>query len=152
RQGEGVAAPDFVNRANAEFIDQQYERYRNDPESLEPTWRAFFAGLELAREEAGRGAGTARGAGRNTFGLVNAYRELGHLLARIDPLSDPPLSHPLLELSQFDFTEADLDQPCVAGGFRGDPPRTLRELVDALRETYCRTLGVEYTGIRDSEQ
>ena len=147
-----MAAPDFVNRENAEFIDQQYERYRNDPESLEPTWRAFFAGLELGRDDTGSGRSAARSPGRSTFGLVNAYRELGHLLARIDPLSDPPLSHPLLELSQFDFTEADLDLPCEAGGFRGEPPRTLRELVEALHETYCRTLGVEYTGIRDSEQ
>jgi len=145
-----VAAPDFVNRANAEFIDQQYERYRTDPESLEPTWRAFFAGLELAREEDRRPGG--RSAGRSTFGLVNAYRELGHLLAHIDPLSDPPLSHPLLDLAQYDFTDADLDRPCEAGGFRGDPPHTLRELVTALRETYCRKVGVEYTGIRDPQQ
>jgi 2-oxoglutarate dehydrogenase E1 component len=147
-----VAAPDFVNRANAEFIDQLYERYRNDPESLEPTWRAFFAGLEIGRDETGGAGPVASGAGRNTFGIVNAYRELGHLLAHIDPLSDPPLSHPLLELSQFDFAESELDLPCEPGGFRGDPPRTLRELIEALRATYCRTLGVEYTGIRDSQQ
>jgi 2-oxoglutarate dehydrogenase E1 component len=145
-----VAAPDFVSRANAEFIDQQYERYRTDPESLEPTWRAFFAGMELSREEDRRSGG--RPTGRGTFGLVSAYRELGHLLAHIDPLSEPPLSHPLLELAQYDFTEAELDEPCEPGGFRGDPPRTLRELVAALRATYCRTLGVEYTGIRDSQQ
>jgi len=147
-----VSAPDFVNRANAEFIDQLYEQYRRDPESLEPTWRAFFAGLDVGREEAGQDAASGARPGRGTFGLVNAYRELGHLLARIDPLSDPPLSHPLLEIAQYDFADDDLDRPTVPGGFRGDPPRTLRELVEALRATYCRTLGVEYTGIRDTEQ
>ena len=146
-----MSAPDFVNRANAEFIDQLFEQYRRDPGSLEPTWRAFFAGVDVGRDDAARDGVAAR-PGRGTFGLVNAYRELGHLLAGIDPLGDPPLSHPLLELSQFDFTEDDLDQPTVPGGFRGDPPRTLRELVTALRETYCRTLGVEYTGIRDPQQ
>jgi len=152
-----VSAPDFVNRANAEFIDQLYEQYRSDPESLEPTWRAFFAGLELGREDIEQGddggAAAGRPSGRSTFGLVNAYRELGHLLAKIDPLSDPPLSHPLLALEHFDFSEADLDLPCDPDGFRGEPPpKTLRELVGALRDTYCRTLGVEYTGIRDPEQ
>jgi len=140
-----------VNRANAEFIDQLYDQYRRDPESLEPTWRAFFAGVEVGRDQERDGAEAAP-SGRGTFGLVNAYRELGHLLAHIDPLSDPPLSHPLLELGQFGFTDADLDRPTVQGGFRGEAPKTLRELVTALRETYCRTLGVEYTGIRDPEQ
>ena len=149
-----MAAPDFVNRENAEFIDQMYEQYRSDPGSLEPTWRAFFAGLELGREsDHVDGPAAARASARSTFGLVNAYRELGHLLAKIDPLSDPALSHPLLELTHFEFSEADLDQPCDPDGFKGEPqPRTLRELVDALRDTYCRTLGVEYTGIRDPEQ
>jgi 2-oxoglutarate dehydrogenase E1 component len=147
-----VSAPDFVNRANAEFIDQQYERYRSDPASLEPTWRAFFAGLELGRDEPGA-VPAGRVTARSTFGLVNAYRELGHLLAKIDPLSDPALSHPLLELGHFDFSERDLDQSCDPDGFRGEPaPGTLRELVASLRDTYCRTLGVEYTGIRDPEQ
>ncbi|MEW6271026.1 MAG: 2-oxoglutarate dehydrogenase E1 component [Thermodesulfobacteriota bacterium] len=152
-----MSAPDFVNRANAEFIDRLYEQYRRDPEGLEPTWRAFFAGLESGRAEAAvlgaDGRPAAPSARPTTYGLVAAYRDLGHLLAHIDPLSDPPVSHPLLELEHFDFHETDLDRPVDPGGFRSDPPpATLRELVQALRETYCRTLGVEYTGIRDPEQ
>src|SRR4051794_20420287 len=90
--GRRVSAPDFVNRENAEFIDRLYEQYRSDPEPLEPTWRAFFAGLELGRDVE---PAAGRVSARSTFGLVNAYRELGHLLAKIDPLSDPALSHPL---------------------------------------------------------
>jgi len=150
-----LATPDFVNRANADFIDRLHEQYRRDPETVEPTWRAFFAGLELGREEAAApgGAVPAGNVRPKTFGLVAAYRDLGHVLAHIDPLSDPPVSHPLLEAEHFDFTEADLDRPCDPGGFRGEPsPRTLRELIAGLRETYCGTLGVEYTGIRDLEQ
>ncbi len=149
-----MSTTDFVSRANAEFIERLYEQYRSDPEALEPSWRSFFAGLELGREAmviAGEAPPTD--ARPKTFGLVAAHRDLGHLLAHIDPLGDPPLSHPLLEPEHYDFTEADLDKPCDPGGFRGDPPpRTLRELVAALRETYCGTLGVEYTGIRDAEQ
>jgi 2-oxoglutarate dehydrogenase E1 component len=151
-----LSAPDFVNRANAEFIDRLYEQYRRDPDGLEPTWRAFFAGLETGRDEGvllGADGQPAPSARPTTYGLVAAYRDLGHLLAHIDPLSDPPASHPLLAIEHFDFSEADFDRSVDPGGFRSDPaPATLRELVQALRDTYCRTLGVEYTGIRDPEQ
>lgn len=155
-----MSTPDFVNRANAEFIDQLQEQYRRDPDSVDPTWRAFFQGLELGRSEgtdtpspiaapASPGGTTPR---PRTFGLVHGYRDLGHLLADVDPLSQPPDWHPLLDLAHYSLREEDLSQPCEPGGFHGDAPATLGELVAALKETYCRTLGVEFTGIRDSEQ
>jgi 2-oxoglutarate dehydrogenase E1 component len=159
-----LSASDFVNIANAEFIERMAEVYRRDPDSLDPEWRAFFAGVELGRDglgaagalTGGDGAaeaaatGPARGLPAPT-GLVNAYRDLGHLLARIDPLSDPPASHPLLELSQHSIGEADLDRPCDPATFRGPAPATLRDLLESLRTTYCGTLGVEFTHIRDRE-
>ncbi|HEY8516049.1 MAG TPA: 2-oxoglutarate dehydrogenase E1 component [Candidatus Binatia bacterium] len=151
-----MSAPDFVNRANAEFIDRLYEQYRRAPESLEPTWRAFFAGVETGRAEAtvlGADGLPATSDRPKTYGLVAAYRDLGHLLAHIDPLSEPLGAHPLLTIDRFNFKESDLERAVDPGGFRGEPPpTTLGELVQALRETYCRTLGVEYTGIRDPEQ
>jgi len=153
-----------MNRENADFIDRLHEQYRSDPEALDPTWRAFFAGMEVAAAEVagaagGDGAGPAAAldvvAGvelPKTAGLVNAYRELGHLLAHLDPLGAPPVSHPLLALGQFGFSEADLERACEPGGFLGPSVAKLGELVAALRQTYCRTLGVEYTGIRDPQQ
>ncbi len=158
-----MSTPDFVNRANAEFIDQLHQQYRRDPDSVDPTWRAFFQGLELGRSE-GSGDATDGMLGDpppafggstprpRTFGLVHGYRDLGHLLANVDPLSDPPDWHPLLDLTHYSLREEDLSQPCEPGGLHGDAPRTLGELVSALRETYCGTMGVEFTGIRDSEQ
>ena len=152
-----MSTPDFVTRANAEFIDQLEEQYRRDPESVDPTWRAFFQGLDVGRNEGGGPPAPSSAAGGTTprprtFGLVHGYRDLGHLLADIDPLSDPPSWHPLLDLAHYSLREDDLDQPCEAGGLHGDPPSTLRDLVEALRQTYCGTMGVEFTGIRDSEQ
>ncbi|MDG2308849.1 MAG: 2-oxoglutarate dehydrogenase E1 component [Candidatus Binatia bacterium] len=159
-----MSTPDFVNRANAEFIDQLQEQYQQDPESVDPTWRAFFQGLELGRNEAGGGdpvhaptvATSPLSSGTTprprTFGLVHGYRDLGHLLANVDPLSDPPEWHPLLDLGQYSLREEDLSRPCEPGGLHGEPPATLGDLVTALKETYCGTMGVEFTGIRDSEQ
>src|SRR5207253_1781337 len=82
--------------------------------------------------------------------LIHAYRVVGHLIARLDPLSEPEDSHPLLELSEFGFTEADLDKTFDTSYFLGLSRGTLRELIAALRETYCRTIGVEYMHIQDT--
>jgi len=82
--------------------------------------------------------------------LIDAYRDLGHFLAHLDPLSEPRTSHPLLELSEFGFTDADLDRTFDTRHFLGLPRATLRELRTALRETYCRTIGVEYMHIQDT--
>ncbi len=153
RRGNGVAvaAANFLNRDNAELVEALYAQYRDDPSGLDPTWRAFFEGLELGLSGMPEGAPGAK-ALPTTFGLVAAYRELGHLLADLDPLGEPARHHPLLDIAHYSFSAADLDLPCNPGGWRGPAPRTLGELVAALRATYCGTLGVEFTGIRDPEQ
>src|SRR5262249_33595430 len=78
------------------------------------------------------------------------YRTLGPSPARLDPLSEPRASHPLLELSEFRLSEADLDRTFDTSYFAGLPRATLRELLAALRETYCRTIGVEFLHIQDT--
>ncbi len=82
--------------------------------------------------------------------LIYAYRDLGHFLARLDPLNDPRPNYPLLELSEFGLSEADLDRVFDTSPFKGPPRASLRELLAALRATYCRTIGVEYMHIQDT--
>ncbi len=85
--------------------------------------------------------------------LIDAYREVGHYLADLDPLKLSPRrqSHELLELSAFGLTEADLDRVFYNRvSVRDGGSSTLRELIAALRETYCRTIGVEFMHIRDT--
>ena len=79
---------DAIQRANAAYIEDLYARFQADPESVPQDWAIFFAGFDLAGE---RGGGTATPGGEPTggaFGLMNAYREFGHLIARLDPLGD----------------------------------------------------------------
>jgi 2-oxoglutarate dehydrogenase E1 component len=151
-----VLSADFANVANAEYIEKLFEEYRRNPDSLDPTWRAFFAGVEVGGNgAAARTVATTlafeAAARPRTDGLVSAYRDLGHLLARIDPLGEPAASHPLLEITQHSLSENDLPLPCEPGGFLGPAPATLADLVGSLRETYCGTLGVEFTHIRDRD-
>src|SRR5690242_3825898 len=86
--------------------------------------------------------------------LIDAYRFMGVRWANLDPLKrlERP-SIPALEPAFYDFTEADMDQVFHAGDlFFGFEQATLREIVQALRDTYCGTLGVEFMYISDPEQ
>ncbi len=154
---------DFSKQGNADYIEQLYEQYQRDPDSLDDTWRAYFAGFEFA---GGRGfdravpaevgaAGEQSDLQPLTIGvhnLVHSFRELGHFVAHLDPLGHNRASHPLLELSQFSMTEADLGRKVGKGGFIGTTDGTLRDLLSKLRQTYCGTIGVEYQTISDMEQ
>lgn len=85
--------------------------------------------------------------------LVNAYRVRGHLFAHVDPLGVPPSAPPELELSNFELSEADLDKQFPTVDFAGTPPTlSLRDIINRLEETYCRSIGVEFTHIEDPTQ
>jgi 2-oxoglutarate dehydrogenase E1 component len=85
--------------------------------------------------------------------LVNTYRSRGHLYANINPLRNPPEAADELSLARFGLSEADLDRPFSTGDLLGQPPTLkLREIIATLRETYCRSIGVEYTDIEEPEQ
>jgi 2-oxoglutarate dehydrogenase E1 component len=139
----------FANRSNLAAIEAAYQRWRENPASVEESWRLFFEGFELG---SGRTPLPAVSSGTQTsiVRLIDAYRDLGHFLAHLDPLSEPKTSYPLLELSEFGLNESDLDRVFDTSHFVGLPRATLRELLAALRETYCRTIGVEYMHIQDT--
>ena len=89
------------------------------------------------------------------YQLLNAYRVRGHLFAALDPLGQPEESRepaPELDLENFGLREADLDVvfPAVGIGGLGDTA-TLRQIITHLEETYCRSIGVEFTQIEDPE-
>ncbi|XCB30696.1 multifunctional oxoglutarate decarboxylase/oxoglutarate dehydrogenase thiamine pyrophosphate-binding subunit/dihydrolipoyllysine-residue succinyltransferase subunit [Arcanobacterium hippocoleae] len=84
--------------------------------------------------------------------LIHAYRSRGHLIADVDPLSFHVRRHPDLELKSYGLTLWDLDRTFPTGGFAGTTHATLREILSQLRESYCRTVGIEYMHIQDPIQ
>jgi len=84
--------------------------------------------------------------------LIHAYRVRGHLMADTDPLSHRSRSHPDLDIVNHGLTLWDLDREFPTGGFAGAPVMKLREILGVLRDSYCRTVGVEYMHIQDPEQ
>lgn len=181
---------DHVSRANPDYVEEQYRRYRVDPRSVDEGWALFFAGFEMAlggnghgpdggHEPGAEGPRDAHGpengyrsngslaavpmrvdsaTGRaaepvlGVFGLVHAYRELGHLVAHLNPLAPKPGGHPLLEPSEFGFSDSDMERVIECADFRGCATATLGELIARLQATYCQTFGVEFFHIQDREQ
>ncbi|GAA3630485.1 multifunctional oxoglutarate decarboxylase/oxoglutarate dehydrogenase thiamine pyrophosphate-binding subunit/dihydrolipoyllysine-residue succinyltransferase subunit [Microbacterium awajiense] len=83
--------------------------------------------------------------------LINAFRVRGHLMADIDPLEYVQRTHPDLEIEEHGLTFWDLDREFVTGGFGGKRTMKLRDILGVLRDSYCRTIGLEYMHIQDPE-
>ena len=84
--------------------------------------------------------------------LINAYRVRGHLMADIDPLEYVQRSHPDLDILTHHLSLWDLDREFKTGGFGGKSKMLFRDIYKILRDSYCRTVGVEYMHIQDPEQ
>ncbi|MRR35894.1 2-oxoglutarate dehydrogenase E1 component, partial [bacterium] len=131
--------------ADPEFIESLYLRWCDDPAAVSSQWQAFFSGYELGREMPGVEVVSSALAAKQSAvdSLIYRYRDLGHLLACTDPLSHCKLEHPVLALAHYDLDEKDLDRTFHPRRFM-KKEATLREILDTLRETYCRSVGVEF--------
>jgi len=84
--------------------------------------------------------------------LIHAYRVRGHLMADTNPLEFELRRHPDLDVGSHGLTLWDLDREFPTGGFGGEPLMRLRDILGVLRDSYCRTVGIEYMHIQDPEQ
>src|SRR5436190_21287970 len=127
--------PRFATRWNLDAIEAAYQRWREDPASVDDSWRFFFEGFELGADPSHplATAGSDAAAQAAVIRLIQAYRDLGHFLARLDPLSEQRQTHPQLELAAFGLDESQLDHIYHAGNFLGLPPGRLRDIIPAPR-------------------
>jgi multifunctional 2-oxoglutarate metabolism enzyme len=84
--------------------------------------------------------------------LIHAYRVRGHLMADTNPLETEQRKHADLDIIKHGLTLWDLEREFATGGFSGKPIRRLREILGVLRDSYCRTVGIEYMHIQDPEE
>jgi len=157
--------------ANSPWLEALYEQYLKDPDSVDPTWREYFAGLpqvadqvqdiahsavrkqffNITRSSAHR-ASSGPGVSSTTelkqiyvTQLINAYRVRGHQLASVDPLgrqSAVPVRE--VELHENGLSEADLDTVFATPALHGIDRASLRDIIDHLERCYCSEIGYEY--------
>src|SRR5436305_1202701 len=145
-------------RANLDLIDQNYQRWQEDPGSVDPSWAAFFEGFELGNLPQRNGAAVAapRAATRESplqtriDGLVYAYRTLGHTIARVNPLAEKRPENPLLSLRELGFSEKDLDLQVSSKFFLDNRRMTLREMIALLEQIYADSIGAEFMHIQNT--
>ncbi|HSQ83912.1 MAG TPA: 2-oxoglutarate dehydrogenase E1 component, partial [Desulfobacterales bacterium] len=139
-----------------DYIDSKYEQWKADPKSVSHDWRFFFEGFEMGHD-IGRETETVYDEKQllkqsRVDALISRYREVGHLLACLDPLTSCPTDHPLLNLSTFDLTQKDLDAKFFAKGLIEKNHAPLKDIINTLKETYCRSIGVEFMHLQDPEE
>lgn len=158
----------FLNAAHTEFFSDLYEQYLATPDSVEPSWRAFFQGFDFGSSPYGEDfanefaqyANTQVSTGQATdkiqkeFGVLNlieAYRTRGHLFTKTNPVRDRRIYTPDLNIQQFGLSEADLNTTFDAAKQIGLEPTTLSNIIFKLDRVYCQSIGIEYMYIRDPE-
>src|SRR5262247_230675 len=171
----------YLFGGNAPFIEELYEKYLVNPGSVPDEWREYFDRMQVLPGSSTKDVAHApvvesfvQRAKKGEFAaprtmptehvaperlqvaallLVTAYRISGSRWATVDPLKRQPRpSQPELEPAFYDLTEADLDQMVNSGSYVGLDRVTLRTLLQALRDTYCRNVGFEYMFISDRAQ
>jgi 2-oxoglutarate dehydrogenase E1 component len=144
---------DFISQAEPQALEQLYQQYRNNPESVDQSWRLFFKGFDLATASYGEEAGSPQTQKEfEVIGLIQAYRERGHLFTKTNPVRARRVYQPDLSLSHFGLSEADLNTVFEAGTQVGLGPATLQSIVDHLDETYCHSIGIQYVMIQDVDR
>jgi 2-oxoglutarate dehydrogenase E1 component len=131
----------YLNRPNLEYIEGLYQNFRQNPESIDSEWRLFFQGVEFAQNLSAQTGLSAKEL--DVYRLINAYREYGHFEANLNPLAGGTKSFPELSLLNFNLSDSDLDTTFEIGALIGKPNATLRDILQHLRNSYCRTISVQ---------
>jgi len=154
----------FLNAAHTAYFAELYEQYLKNPDTVEPSWRAFFQGFDFGSENA---SGMVEEAMEDfscdavsenmtkefqVLKLINGYRNRGHLFTKTNPVRERRQYSPTLAIENFGLSQDDMDTQFSAGDILGIGKQTLREILKHLQSIYCDAIGVEYMYIRNPDE
>src|SRR5512138_2241495 len=144
----------YLGNSEIETIDQLYNQYIKDPDSLDSSWRSFFAGFDFARkfQSTPDAANEQLDKEFRVLNLIDSYRKRGHLFTKTNPVRSRRKYYPTLDLENYNLSDADLDTVFHAGTEIGLGNTPLKEIVSHLQQTYCQSVGAEYMFIREQEK
>ena len=149
----------FLNSAHTSFFAEMYDQYLESPDSLEPSWKAFFQGFDFGLESANITVEEKKfevpeniSKEFKVVNLIDAYRQRGHLFTITNPVRERRKYSPTLEIENFGLDKTDLNLVFSAGEVVGIGPDKLSNIIDHLQKIYCQSIGLEYMYIRDPEK
>ena len=156
----------FLNTAHTSFFSELYDKYLQNPDSVEPSWRAFFQGFDFGAESSFEDLAISNGNSNGNqipmpeslqkefqvIRLIDGYRSRGHLFTQTNPVRERRQYVPSLDIETFDLSTSDLDTVFNAGDILGIGPSTLKAIIGHLTRIYCDAIGVEYMYIRKPER
>ncbi|MFW6277261.1 MAG: thiamine pyrophosphate-dependent enzyme, partial [Prolixibacteraceae bacterium] len=140
-----------VGNQELETIEDLYQTYLENPESLDKSWQHYFAGYELARKnylQNGKAISMNMDKEFAVLNLINGYRQRGHLFTQTNPVRQRRQYSPTLDIQNFGLDENDMETKFQAGNNIGIGPAKLKDIVGHLKATYCSSIGVEYVYMR----
>src|SRR5688572_12914829 len=140
---------------NAGYVLELYERFRQNPESVDPATRAAFEGWNPAELDPGAAASASAPTSADVHAVVAAtiladsIRRYGHLAAQLDPLGSTPPGDPSLSPATYGITDNDLKRlpGSLVGGPVAETSSTAYEAIEKLRRVYCSSTGFDYSHI-----
>ena len=149
----------FLNSAHTAYFAELYDQYLQNPDAVEPSWRAFFQGFDFGMEHgewpAEVTAVEVPESVKKEFQvvkLIEGYRTRGHLFTKTNPVRNRRTYSPDLAVENFGLSQDDLSTVFNAGSIVGIGPSTLTTIIEHLQRTYCDSIGVEYMYVRNVEK
>jgi 2-oxoglutarate dehydrogenase E1 component len=159
----------FLNAIHPSYLADLYHQYLQNPDSIEPSWRAFFQGFDFANqgEQLVETVEVTHPASQEThsvaipdnvrkefqvINLIDAYRHRGHLFTKTNPVRERRTYHPDLSIQNFGLTDADLSTEFEAGEVVGIGKASLKKIINFLENVFCDSIGVEFAYIRKPEE
>jgi 2-oxoglutarate dehydrogenase E1 component len=146
-------AKSYLSNADVNYIDDLYKQYKTDHESVDFGWQKFFEGFEL-----GQGKDFSNEISEDAINeikvlnLINDYRKRGHLFTRTNPVRERRKYEPSLAIKNYGLEESQLETNFNAGVEIGIGPAKLKDIINHLEQTYCNSIGVEYSYIRHTDK
>ena len=159
----------FLNAAHTQFFADLYDQYLQNPDTVEPSWRAFFQGFDFGMEQyneeqfsnqvfqnSSETADCSLVSDKlqkefNVLKLIDGYRSRGHLFTKTNPVRERRTYTPTLDLENFGLSNADLNTVFDAAKVLGHKPETLKDILTHLNNVFCQHIGVEYMYMRTPE-
>jgi 2-oxoglutarate dehydrogenase E1 component len=151
----------YPSAGNADYMNDLYEQYKEEPSNVESGWQHYFQGLDLGLSIRAKNnpsafseeeISTTLATEMKVMNLIDAYRRRGHLFAKTNPVRERRQHFPGINLKNFGLDDQNLDELFISGNEVGLPNGSLRTIIELLQQTYSQSIGVEYKYIRDPQK